>query len=498
MRVLLTHSYFLRLDPKQWRTKKPYPPLGTLYALAALRAAGHDVTLFDTMFARGAVDLSVALDEHRPDVLVIYDDGFNYLTKMCLDVMQREALNMVGLAKKRGLKVVVAGSDATDHRDRYLDAGADFVLLGDGEETLVELLDPSLTDHGERSLPVGLIHRDAAHTRDTGRRKSPSPLDTLPRPAWDAVDLSHYRSMWRSSARRFSLNLVSSRGCPYGCNWCAKPLFGRQYLVHSPERMVVEVKAVRNLGAGHIWFCDDIFGLTPEWTTEFGERVSKEQVKTPFTIQTRADLIRKDTLRAGLVKAGLETAWIGAESGSQKILDAMNKGIRVEETREAVSKVKKDGVRVGLFLQFGYLGETKDDIDATLRLIEETMPDEIGVSVSYPLPGTPFHDTVRGLARERGGSLNPDPTSASSAKTNWTDSDDLDLLYPGGFAPAYYKRLHRFTHKFFQSRRGLEALRRLVSEPTRTTWPHLKAAIRSAYYIPAARIDSFRLRRLVS
>lgn len=488
MRVLFTHAYFLRLDPKQWKAAKPYPPLGTLYALAAARNAGHDARFFDAMFARGGDAIGPVLEAIRPDALVIHDDSFNFLTKMCLEAMRDEALGMAARGRAMGATVVVASSDAADHPELYLRAGADFVLLGDAEETLVELLDAlGGGDRSKANAVVGIARLDGGALSTTGRRRSPNPLDALPSPAWDVLDVAPYERMWRRRGGRFSMNLVASRGCPYGCDWCAKPLFGRQYVAHSPARVVDDVLALRRRFAPeHVWFGDDIFGLTAEWTREFGDVVERRGARIPFTIQTRADLIVKDDLRAGLVRAGLETAWLGAESGSQKILDAMNKGLRVEDTREAAAKLKRDGVRVGLFLQFGYLGETRKDIDLTLALVEDIAPDEIGVSVSYPLPGTPFHAKARAEAER---------AHASGSKTNWRHSDDLDLLFPGSFAPEYYRRLHRYVHHVFQTRRGRDAWRALLRDPARLTRSQWKAAAFIPFHAPAARFDAWALGR---
>jgi len=481
LKVLFTHAFFLRLDAKQWRTAKPYPPLAPLYALAAVRQAGHTAELADLQFAHGGEELQAHLERVEPDVLVIYDDSFNYLTKMCLSVMEAEALRMVRLAKRRGLPVIVHGSDASDHRRRFLEEGADFVLLGDGEATLVELL--GALERGEPwDRLQGLAFRRGGELVETGRRRSPTDLDSLAAPAWDAIDLAPYEHLWRGRHGRFSLNLVSSRGCPYGCNWCAKPVFGRQYYVHGPERVASDLQALkRRARFEHVWFCDDIFGLTPEWTGGFAEAVAARAVRTPFMCQTRADLMVKPELRRNLERAGLETTWLGVESGSQKVLDAMDKDLRVEETYEAVRRLQEEGVRVGLFLQYGYLGETRADIDATLRLVADLVPDEIGISVSYPLPGTGFHDRVSSL-------LGP--------KTNWRDSHDLELMYPGGHRPDYYRRLYRYTHTFFQTRRGLKQGRALLASPRRASGAQLKAALKTLFFGPASLLDRWRFERL--
>jgi radical SAM superfamily enzyme YgiQ (UPF0313 family) len=481
VRVLFTHPYFLVLDPKQAKAARPYPPLGTLYAAAAVRAAGHEVSFHDSFFASGAAALAAPLARNRPDLVVIYDDGFNWLTKMCLSVMEAQALAMVRMAREAGATVVVSGSDATDHRRRYLEAGASFVLLGDGEPTLVELL-AALAAGSDVSGIAGLAWLEGGDVVETGRRRSPTDLDTLPRPAWDLLDFAPYETTWRARHGRFSVNLVSSRGCPYGCAWCAKPLFGRQYYVHSPERVVEDLAVLSSrVPFDHVWFGDDIFGLTAAWTGRLADAVEASGRRVPFTIQTRADLVLDDALRRNLVRAGLETAWLGAESGSQKVLDAMNKGLKVEETREAVRRLKAGGVRVGLFLQYGYLGETREDIGKTLEMLVELLPDEIGISVSYPLPGTPFFEQVK---------------AALGEKTNWVDSDDLDPMVPGTFSPAFYRRLHRYTHRLFQSRRGLANVRRILAAPSRVTREQLRSAASTLVHLPGSAVEGFLLRRL--
>ena len=139
-KILFTHSYFLRFDPKQWATGQPYAPLGTLYAAALTREHGYDVHFFDTMFARQAEEIIPQLENIKPDFFVIYDDGFNYLTKMCLTNMRKAAFKMIQFAKEKGCKVIVSSSDSTDRFEMYLNEGADFVLLGEAEQTLLELV----------------------------------------------------------------------------------------------------------------------------------------------------------------------------------------------------------------------------------------------------------------------------------------------------------------------------------------------------------------------
>ncbi|WP_372089118.1 radical SAM protein [Tistrella mobilis] len=481
--VLFASAYFYRFDPKQWQTGQPYPPLGTLYAAAVAREAGFAVSLFDAGLALSEYDLLTRLEADRPAMVVIHEDGFNYLTKMCLTRMREAALRMAGLARAFGARVAVASSDATDNAALYLDAGADAVIRGESEATLREVLEAW---RAERPLDgiAGVTHR-----RRTGNtepvieppRRVTRDLDELPDPAWDLVDLAPYREIWTRRHGRFSLNLTTTRGCPYSCNWCAKPIYGNRYNSRSPERVVDEIaRLIRWANVDHFWITDDIFGLKPGWVQRFDELIKAQGLRFRYTIQSRADLLLRDaTTLDALASSGLETAWIGAESGSQTVLDAMDKGITRGQIDRVVPALRARGIQCALFLQFGYPGETREDIGRTIAMVEELLPDQIGISVSYPLPGTVFHDRVH---------------AALGHKTNWTDSDDLDLMFPGTYSPEYYRQLHRYMHHRFGTARARAVLQGRLPEPRRGG--RLRGLGGLARNLPRMVIDGIRLRRL--
>lgn len=481
MKILFTHSYFLRFDPKQWEVSMPYPPLGTIYAASLLREEGHEVALYDTMFAHGSADIFPTIDQMKPDVLVIYDDGFNYLTKMCLTNMREAAFEMANYANDKGCKVVCCSSDSTDHYEKYLDHGATAVILGEGEAGLAQLVKGWDTNTLDLNKVLGLAFRENGETKVTSKRPVIRDLDSLPAPAWDLIKIGPYKEAW-SQHGYFSINMATTRGCPYKCNWCAKPIYGNRYHSHSPEGKAEELAfLVKEFGAEHVWFCDDIFGLKPGWVQSFADALEERNVKVRFKIQSRADLLLQDDNIAALARAGCEEVWLGAESGSQKILDAMDKGITVDQIKESRRKLGKHGIRTALFLQFGYLGETQEDIEATFRMLADTMPDDIGVSVSYPLPGTKFYEKVK---------------NDLDGKTNWTDSDELALMFRNNHSAAYYKRLHRYVHKYYRKLQGYEGLGRIMRFSPKAG--DLKKAASIAYYIPAAMLEKQRLNRLRS
>jgi radical SAM superfamily enzyme YgiQ (UPF0313 family) len=381
--ILLAHSNHLYSDRKQVRKMQPYPPLQTLIAAATLRERGYSVALFDVTFACAPLEeFRAALEEHRPRLVAVVEDNFNFLTKMCLTCNRELAFRMCAAARETGVPAVVNGSDATDRPAAYLEAGFEMVLLGEVESTL---------ENVARQVVKG---EDLRLRGRVGPVPPVADLDTLPDAAWDLVDMAAYRARWMEAHGYFSLNMVSSRGCPYRCNWCAKPVFGSGYRFRSGERVAQEMlRLKRDFGADHLWFADDIFALSGEWTRDFAEAVQRIGAVVPFKMQSRCGLMTRDTVGA-LRRAGCVEVWMGAESGSQRILDAMEKGTRVEHIYEARENLRRHDIRGCFFLQFGYPGETWEDIERTIRMVRQTGPDDIGVSVAYPLPGTKFYERV--------------------------------------------------------------------------------------------------------
>ncbi len=433
--ILVSHPYFLVHDPKQLARMKPYPPLATLLAASVLRNSGYHVCLFDAMLAAGIQEYSRMLAELRPAVVALVEDTFNFLTKMCTLATREAALEMVRQAKELGSKVLVNGSDPTDHPEIYLEAGADAVILGEVEETLPEAVRAlAVNETGSLYEVSGLALADGARykTVRTSHRPHIENLDRLPFPAWDLVDVGRYRKAWTGAHGRLSWNMVTSRGCPYHCNWCAKPVFGTRYTQRSPENVVAELARLRTVvEPDHIWYADDIFGLTERWIVEFARQVEERDLVIPFTIQSRVNLMKPAVVEA-LARAGAEEVWMGVESGSQRILDYMDKGSKVHQARDATRLLKAHGIRVGWFIQLGYLGEEWEDILFTRDLIREERPDEIGVSVSYPLPGTVFYGRVK---------------SQLESKSNWKDSGELAMLFRGTYRTEFYRKVRDLLHR---------------------------------------------------
>jgi anaerobic magnesium-protoporphyrin IX monomethyl ester cyclase len=441
--ILVCHSYFLRFDQKQSQRAKPYPPLATLQVAAQLRQAGHAVSFFDAMLAEGTGDYDRLLQSVNPQLVLFYEDNFNFLSKMCLGKMRNACCEMIATARQAGTRVIAAGSDATETPEPYLRAGADAVLVGEGLEALSALVSRLDTNpgHGTDRLLEGLAGcttlekgevRTGGHVRTVGAMRLPRSVQPTASAAWDLVDIERYRSIWRQAHGLFSLNMAASKGCSFRCAWCAKPIWGNQYLQRDAAEVAAEmVHLKRTYAPDHVWFADDIFGFRVDWVVDFARALQACGGGIPFTIQIRADLI-SERMASALQQAGCKEAWIGAESGSQRVLDAMNKGTKVAEILTARARLKAAGIRVGFFIQLGYLGEDLTDLLATRELLDDARPDDVGVSVSYPLPGTKFYELVKQQLR---------------GKTHWQDSNDLEMMFQGTYTSDFYRAIRDLLHE---------------------------------------------------
>lgn len=429
--ILLTHSYHLHYDSKQQQKMQPYRPLGTLFAAAALREHGFTVALFDTML-RDPEEFSEYLAETRPRILVIYEDDFNFLTKMCLSRMREVAWKFAELAKRNQLPVVIHGSDASDHPELFLGNGIDYLLRGEAEAGLVGLCRAIITGSGTDRIP-GLVQRNSeGEVLHPKQNFAPNPSwSHLSPPPQDLTDFALYRKAWNSAHGYFSVNLVASRGCPFRCNWCAKPISGNKFQLRAAADVAEEMRLLKaEVGAEHIWFSDDVFALNHHWISNFASEVTARHAALPFKIQSRADLMT-DQVVSCLKKSGCAEIWMGVESGSQKILDAMDKGLTISQIEDARARLKEAGIRACFFLQFGYPGERWNEIEQTIALVRKTRPDDIGISFSYPLPGTLFYERVK---------------EQLGVKRNWADSDDLSILFQAEYSTDFYRSIREALH----------------------------------------------------
>ncbi len=446
--MLIASPYRMALDATEVASGRPYPPLGPLVSAAELAALGQDVAFYDATLDTNGNAFALALAGHRPRRVAILSDPHSIPVKMCTTAQRQAALAMVRSACEQGAAVLVAGPDPTDHPEVYEAAGASVVVQGEH--------DGALLAWASGELPAGRA----------ARRANRAHLDTLPDPAWSMVNLPAYAAHWRKRHDRWELNLSTARGCPYRCNWCAKPTWGRSYQVASPARVAAQVAALRAHHAPDaLWFTDDIFAVRPAWLRSFRELVGSDPL--PFRCNTRADLVREGAYVRDLAAAGCTQVWMGAESGSDAVLTAMDKDQTREDIEVAVARLRGAGIRVGFFLQLGYPGESYADALATVDMVRRLRPDEIGISVSYPLPGTPFYAAVKD----------------SLARTHWDSAMDNEVLFAGAFPQPFYdalRELLRAEHAWLSFQPSLTArgLRRAAALPWHAArWPLRRAQV---------------------
>jgi anaerobic magnesium-protoporphyrin IX monomethyl ester cyclase len=316
----------------------------------------------------------------------------------------------------------------------YLKAGFDYVIHQNAEKTVVELLTAYKKDSESIKKINGISYLSDGKYIKNDPQKQNYPIENAVMPLWEKINIEPYRKMWKEAHGYFSLNISTSHGCPYSCNWCAKPLYGRTYTSIPAKEAANQFAYLANtLKADHVWVTDDIFALKAGWINEFAQELEQLNVKLPLRCQNRADLIT-DEFAKNLARAGCVELWLGAESGSQKVLDAMNKRVTIEQIKNATKHLQKYKIKVGFFLQYGYPGEEMEDIEKTFSMIKDALPDYVGVSVSYPLKDTPFYESVKAEMVE---------------KKNWKDSGDLAIMFQGKYHPDFYRALYSYTHHYF-------------------------------------------------
>ncbi len=425
MKVLLTHAYFLAEDRKEQEIMRPYPPLGILYLAAYLEERGVAAEVFDTTFSTWAA-LEAHLLRAQPDVVGVYT---NLMTK-------RNVLRLVRLIRgqpgRSRTRVVLGGPEVTHHAEKFLEHGADAIVVGEGEETMHALVSTAWARGSEDAAAIeelagvaGIVFRDPE-----GRVVRAAPrallrsLDELPMPKRDALDLAPYLDAWRSRHGSNAVSISTMRGCPYSCRWCSRAVYGASYRRRSPKKVADEMQIiVDRYHPDSLWFVDDVFTINHRWLEELTAEVERRSLAIPYECITRADRLDERSV-ALLRRSGCFRVWIGAESGSQKVLDAMDRRVKVDRVREMIQLSKKHGIETGTFIMLGYPGETEADIDATIEHLKRSDPDQFTITVAYPIKGTPYYEEIRDDIVD---------------KRPWEESTDRDLALRRPRSSIYYK-----------------------------------------------------------
>ncbi|HET9177498.1 MAG TPA: radical SAM protein [Terriglobia bacterium] len=419
MDLLLTHGYFLEEDAKEQAIMKPYVPLGILYLASHLRSRKFDVEVFDTTFA-SRNDLLEILRSSGPSVVGVYA---NLMTRPSV-------VRILQAAREAGWKTIVGGPEPASYVDEYLAAGADVVVIGEGEITLEELV-PILRS-GSFHLLSGVS--GIAFRGDDGRvhRTLPRPqipnIDAQPWPSRESVEIERYLRTWRENHGTGSVSLITARGCPYECQWCSHAVYGRTHRRRKPASVVDELEWVLDrYSPDMIWMADDVFTIHHGWLFQYAAEMKRRGLRVPFECISRADRLNPQVVGL-LSELGCFRIWIGSESGSQRILDAMRRGVSVEQVQSAVQLCKANGIQTGMFLMWGYEGEELTDIEATIDHVKRSDPDVFLTTIAYPIRGTPYFEKV---------------ADRVTALTAWAEGSDRDFRIHGRHSRRFYQSVNQ-------------------------------------------------------
>jgi radical SAM superfamily enzyme YgiQ (UPF0313 family) len=415
MSLLFTHAYYLSDDLKEQKIMKPYPPLGLLYVSAYLISKNVTNEVFDTTFSSLEKQLEF-IENKKPKVICMYT---NLMTKI-------EVIKLIKTLKTEKYnfpKIVLGGPDVTYNVENYLKAGADFLVIGEGEETTFELYNAIINNENYHNIN-GIAFLENNEVIQNKPRVKFKELDELPLPNREAINMQNYLDTWKDNHGKSSMTISTQRGCPYTCKWCSTAVYGQSYRRRPAEQVAEEMKMLKdNYNPDALWFVDDVFTVSHKWLTAFREEVLKQDAIIPFECITRAERLN-DEILALLKEIGCFRIWIGAESGSQKIIDLMDRRVDVNVVKEAIQKTNALGMETGTFIMLGYPGETEEDITETIQYLKEANPTLYTITVAYPIKGTSLYNEVE---------------SKITSKFDWETSTDREIEFERTYSKKFYK-----------------------------------------------------------
>ncbi|NRD24320.1 B12-binding domain-containing radical SAM protein [Winogradskyella litoriviva] len=415
MSIVLTHAYYLYEDAKEQAIMKPYAPLGLLYISAFLNENNVENHLYDSTFYSKEEQLNF-IEEKQPKVVAIYT---NLMTK----------INVIKLVKtlksnsKYGFpKLILGGPDITYNCENYLKTGVDFLIIGEGEQTTLELYS-AIANNEDFSGIKGIAYLENGNVIKTPPRTKMKDLSDLPLPNRAAIPVEKYLSTWKTHHGKSSMTISTQRGCPYTCKWCSTAVYGQSYRRRPAEMVAAEIRMLKDTyNPDSIWFVDDVFSVSHKWIREFHKEVLKQDAIIPFECITRAERLNDEILQL-LKEAGCFRIWIGAESGSQKIIDAMDRRVDVDVVKSAIQKTNALGMETGTFIMVGYPGENEQDIKETINYLKAANPTHFTITVAYPIKGTSLYNEIE---------------DKITVKPNWETSTDRDIEFKRTYSRKYY------------------------------------------------------------
>lgn len=415
MSILFTHAYYLSDDPKEQKIMKPYPPLGLLYVSGYLKSKKIDNDVFDTTFSSQAEQLDFIL-EKKPKIVCIYT---NLMTKV-------EVVKLIKILKTEKYnfpKIVLGGPDVTYNIENYLNTGIDFLVIGEGEETTFELYNAIVNNSNFNEID-GIAFLENGTIVQTKSRNKFKELDELPLPNREAINMDNYLQTWKNNHGQSSMTISTQRGCPYTCKWCSTAVYGQSYRRRPANQVAQEMKMLKDkYNPDAIWFVDDVFTVSHKWLVSFRDEVLKQNAIIPFECITRAERLNTEILQL-LKEIGCFRIWIGAESGSQTIIDAMDRRVDVNQVKEIIQETNSIGIETGTFIMLGYPGETEKDIIDTIQYLKEANPTHYTITVAYPIKGTSLYSEIEDKITE---------------KPNWETSTDREIDFKRTYSREYYR-----------------------------------------------------------
>jgi radical SAM superfamily enzyme YgiQ (UPF0313 family) len=444
MKLLLTHAYFLGEDAKEQLIMKPYPPLGILFISAYLKKNGMDCTVYDTTFSDKEHFFNFLLTE-KPEVVAIYTNLMTKINVLRTIRFIRESESL------KSTTIVLGGPEVTHSAENFLRYGADIIVTGEGEETMLELafaFQNQQTSNLTYIKGIAFLNKKGVFVKNDEREKLKD-LDELPMPDRQAIDLSLYLNAWKKHHGKNAISVSTMRGCPYTCKWCSRAVYGLSYRRRSPEKVAEELAYIKEkYNPDSLWFVDDVFTVSHKWLKNFADVLKSRNIQIPYECISRADRMNEEVIDL-LKETGCFRVWIGAESGSQRVIDAMDRRVDVNRVREMIQLTKKKGIEAGTFIMLGYPGETEADIEETIHHLKVSDPDFYTITLAYPIKGTEMYQEVE---------------NDFITELNWADSTDRDIDYKRTYSRNYYNHaLKRVHHELAYYRQKKNILKNPVN-----------------------------------
>jgi len=393
--VTLVYPYF---HPSNDNSIFRFPPLGLGYIAAHLKNKGISVELVDCTFL-SFKDAMERIRNSHPRII-----GLQVMFSM-----KEKALQMVELLRKDCELLVAGGPLPTSNPEEFLQS-FDVVGLGEGEETMLDIVQ-AVQDGKPLKQVKGIAYKDNGKTIFTAPRNFINNLDEIPFPAREMYDNQAYKTYYSRNFGYTTTSIMTSRGCPFQCDFCSRPVFGNRFRSRTPKNIAEEVQQVHDLGYDRVWFADDCFTLGRKRFLDICHELIRRRITIGWECLSRVDTIDEEVAEK-MRRAGCVRVFFGIESGNDTVLKLMNKQITIKQAEHAVNNCKEVGIQVGAFFILGYPGETDKTVLDTVDFASSLPLDYLSFTFPYPIPGTPLYERVKN----------------SMIMEEWTEPDNIHLI----------------------------------------------------------------------